>query len=158
MSSRHPVLILLALAATLSLGTAAHAAPRAPVPTGPGAGATVSAVPAFGWRPAQKAASYDFQLAADSRFRSPVDGGSVRTSNTYAVPGQALPDGTYWWRVRGVDAGDHAGTWSRARRLNKLWGSTAAMLAPGAGQPLVYPRDPVVLRWSSVPGAWKYRV
>ena len=64
--------LLAALAAgALAVAAPAHGALTAPVLLNPGAGATVEALPAFGWAPVAGADSYEFQVAADQNFNSP---------------------------------------------------------------------------------------
>ena len=95
---------LLALV-VLVLGGTAHALPRAPVPLGPANGAGVSSFPAFAWSAVTGAEEYEFQIAADPGFNSPVLGGGkddFRTKNLRATLTQTAPNGTYWWRVRAI--------------------------------------------------------
>ncbi len=56
----------------------AAAAGRLPAPrqASPSDDARVESVPAFGWKPVQRAARYEFQLSADAAFKS-----IVRTSS-----------------------------------------------------------------------------
>jgi hypothetical protein len=137
---------------------AAQAAPKAPALSAPKNAAAVSAMPGFSWKAAGGAAAYDFVLAADAKFSSVVDHGRVTTKNTYAVPDKTVANGTYWWRVRSIDAGDHAGRWSKARRFRQVWGAAPALYGPVAGAGVSYPSQPLILRWARVPGAWKYEV
>jgi hypothetical protein len=75
--------------------------------------ASVNSAPVFTWQPVRRAAKYEFQLSADSGFRSIITGGSVDTMNTATTLERSLPDGGYHWRVRAVNASDNAGRWSR---------------------------------------------
>ena len=133
----------------------------APQQRSPEAGAQVRAVPSFSWAPVPGAERYEFQLAADRSFESIVLGqgkGSFQTWNTFATVVGTLADAEYFWRVRAIDAKDRAGRWSTTRQLTKRWGVAPTLLGPVGGQSLTYPGDPLILRWSSVPGAYKYAV
>jgi hypothetical protein len=167
-----PVELLLVLIAAVAVwltilgldGELAGAAkPKLPAPRqlSPATGASVQSVPTFSWRPVSKAAKYEFQLSADPAFESIVLGhgrGSFFTRNTSASVDEALADGAYYWRVRAIDARDHAGRWSRVRSLTKRWSSSPVLLEPRAGESVTYPQTPLVLRWAPVDGAFKYVV
>jgi hypothetical protein len=152
------------LLAVLSLGygaSAASAAPRAPALTGPADNATVQSVPAFAWKPVRRATAYEFQLAADRGFGSIVGGrgrGSFQTGNTYATVDISVPDGAYYWRVRSIDEKRRAGRWTTPRRLHKDWSAAPRLLGPADDAEVRWPGSPLVLRWSSVPHAFKYQV
>jgi hypothetical protein len=104
----------------------------------------------------------EFELSADPRFRSIALGsgfgtGAFRTHVTAATIDKSVPDGTYYWRVRGITASDGSGAWSPTRRIFKAWTIAPAILGPDAGS-VSWPADPLVLRWSAVPYATKYLV
>ena len=93
------------VAAVLVVAVPSHAALTAPVPEGPADGASVAALPAFSWTPVAGAERYEFQIAADPAFNSPVLGSNFDrffTRNTSATLVKAVPNGSYWWRVRAV--------------------------------------------------------
>src|SRR4051812_17555598 len=97
----------LAAAIALATATSAQAVDNAPlsVPAAlaPTAGVTTDAVPAFAWSPVSAADHYEFQIAADAGFNSPVLGrGSddFTTQNTRATLLKTIPNGTYYWRGR----------------------------------------------------------
>ena len=83
-----------ALTATLLALAGAHAGPAsaaarlaAPRQASPAADAVVEAMPSFAWKRVRSAARYEFQLSADSAFKSIVLGqgnGSYQTPNTAA--------------------------------------------------------------------------
>ena len=104
------------------------------------------------------AAKYEFQLSADSAFRSIVDRGSFETRNTFATIEDTLADGNYYWRTRALDSRDRAGSWSGTRSVVKRWSNRAALLSPANGASVAYPGTPLVLRWQPVPYAHKYLV
>lgn len=147
------------LATQAALAGAATSRIAAPRQVAPADGAGVNAVPSFSWRAVKRAAKYEFQLAADPAFKSIVGGlgsGSFFTRNTFASVTEALADGRYYWRVRGVDARDHTGRWSDVRSIAKRWGAGPVPLGPPNGGTVSYPRQPLVLQWAPVPGAYKY--
>ena len=96
---RHFRFFLAALAAAaFAFAAPAHGALPSPVVLGPGANASVPTLPAFSWSPVPGADSYEFQLAADQNFNSPVLGrgeGSFTTRNTRATLRKTLPNGKY---------------------------------------------------------------
>jgi hypothetical protein len=157
------LLTLITLLGTLVVVGAADArALRAPAPTSPANGARAQQLPAISWNAVRGAASYEYQVAADSRFNSIALGrgpgkGTNRTYNLSATLDKAVPNGTYYWRVRGLTAKGKVGKWSRTRRIVKSW-STAPQIVGGNGAAVSWPTNALVLRWSSVPYANKYIV
>jgi hypothetical protein len=133
----------------------------APRQLSPAPGATVKAVPSFAWARVPGAIKYEFQLAADDDFRSSVLGQrrtSLFTANLFASIDRALSDGSYFWRVRAIDKRSRAGRWTKARSFKKEWGQPPTLLAPVAGAPVAYPGESLLMRWTPVPRAYKYRV
>jgi hypothetical protein len=154
-------ILLIALAGLLiSAETASARAPNAPALQGPANGATVQSLPTFTWRAVSKATAYQFQLAADTRFGSIVQSqlgkGSIETTNTAASLEKAVPNGTYYWRVRTV-SGKSSGPWSRPRRLVKAWSAAPQLLGPNAST-IDWPAQPLVFSWSTVPYAVRYQL
>jgi hypothetical protein len=146
----------------------AAAAKRLPAPrlTAPAEGAAFKVAPTFAWAPVKRAARYEFQLAADDKFESIVGArrdGSFKTNNTFATVPTALADSppghSYFWRVRAIDARNAAGRWSRTGKMVKSWPDTPTLLEPadGAGA-AIGAANPMVLRWTRVAHAFKYRV
>jgi hypothetical protein len=156
-------LILLALACLLALGGVAEARSlRAPVPVSPANGARVQQLPAISWNAVGGAAAYEYQIAADPRFNSLALGrgsgrGTAQIHNLSATLDKTVPNGTYYWRVRGLTPKGRVGTWSRVRKIVKAW-STAPQITGGNGVTISWPSQALVLRWSSVPYANKYIV
>ena len=110
-----------------------HVGPRrddspTPKPLMPAPGAPSETIPVFGWSPVANADHYEFQVAADSGFNSPVIGSNEDhfvTRNARATLKRTIPNGTYYWRVRAITK---AGASRRGRRPSS--GST-----PGRGPP-----------------------
>ena len=159
--------ILPALFATV-LAVAAASAPAAtnsplaaPTALSPAGGTTVQTVPPFAWTPVQAADHYEFQLAADAGFNSPVLGhGSddFTTQNTRATVLKTIPNGTYYWRVRAIGAGGSVSAWTAGLSFRKSWTAAAALQSPAGGAGLSFGTDPLKLGWSAVPGAANYLV
>jgi hypothetical protein len=154
------VLALLA-AASLFVGGTAQGVPKTPVLTGPSAGVSVGELPAFAWNAVAGAEEYEFEIAADSGFNSPVLGGGkddFRTKNLRATLQQTVPNGTYWWRVRAIGRNGGASAWSRGRSFTKRWGTSTVLQSPDSGATIVYPSTPLQLSWAPVAGARTYLV
>jgi hypothetical protein len=158
--------ILPALVATVLIAAApAQAVPNSPLPTpdllSPASGAVVDSVPAFSWSPVASVDHYEFQVAADSGFNSPVLGkgaDSFATSNTRATLLKTFPNGTYYWRARSVGADGSVSPWSPGRAFRKSWTASAALQTPAAGTSLSFGTDSLKLAWSGVPYAANYLV
>jgi hypothetical protein len=154
-------LILVALLGILTTtGVADARGLRAPSLQSPRNGVSVQALPTFEWAAVTKATAYQFQLAADPHFGAIVQSGfgkgSIETSNTAATLEKAVPDGTYYWRVRSI-AGKSSGPWSPPRKLVKAWTSPPQPLGPN-GTTVSWPAQPLVFSWGSVPYAVKYQL
>lgn len=160
---RSATLAVIVFVVGLACASSAQAALRAPGVQAPSAGANVASMPSFTWRSVKGAARYEFQLAADSRFRSIVLGkglgrGAQLTSNTSATLTKTIPDGTYYWRVRGITKKGRAGRWSKSRSVKKEWKTAPTLVAPANDTAVSWPSLPLVLRWSAVPHATKYLI
>jgi large repetitive protein len=146
--------------AFLTAGPARGAVGR-PTQTGPASGAVVQFLPAFAWTPVAKADKYEFQISADAGMNSPVLGDgkdAFFTRNTRATLLKTIPNGTYWWRVRASNAAGESSAWTQPRSFRKLWNLVPALQSPTSGSALSFPANPVVLKWSGVPGAAHYLV
>jgi hypothetical protein len=155
------VLLIVSLVLAASQAGPAAAAGRLPAPRqrSPADDARVESVPSFAWKSVRRAARYEFQLSADAAFKSIVQGyRAPQIANSYASVEKALADGSYFWRVRAITAKKRAGRWSSVRTIVKRWTATPHLTAPGSGATVTYPSTPLVLRWETVPNAYKYRV
>jgi hypothetical protein len=157
------LLVLCSLMVTISQPGVAIAKGRlaAPRQISPSDGSAKQALPTFSWARVKRAAQYEFQLAADRRFKSIVLGpghGSFKTRNSFATVDGALGDGTYFWRVRAITARAKSGRWSRVRALRKDGLSAPALVGPADGDIVRSGSDALVLRWAPVAGAYKYFV
>src|SRR5215213_551993 len=116
--SKIRVLLAALAVALITIAPAASAGPAAPDLIGPPPGETVSFLPVFSWNPVAGAVKYNFVLAADSAFNSPVYQ-VLGTKNTRATPDITQKNGSYWWRVQAVDANGNTSAWSDARSIEK---------------------------------------
>jgi hypothetical protein len=149
-------LFIATLAVLLVAVAPAASAPAVPTTVAPASGTEVDGLPRFAWDAVSGAARYEFQLSADSAFNSTQ--ASFFTENTRATLDKTLPNGTYWWRVRSVDASGAVSGWSAAWSIDKDWGDAPTLTAPANGAAVVYPTTPLTLRWSAVPRAAEYEL
>ena len=149
------------LIAVLALIPAASSRPSVAAPRllGTQSAPAQSRLPTFAWTAVRGVDHYEFQIAADARFNSPILGsvGHFTTRNTRATVSKTPPNGRYWWRVRAVTKGGAVSRWSTGS-LNKRWNVSPTLLSPGSAAGIDYPTDPLVLSWSSVTGASEYEV
>lgn len=80
--------------------------PLAPTLTSPMNSATLRQSPTLRWTPVSGGVLYEIQIDTDSSFGSPD---FIFTSRSSSYRLAALPDGTYYWRVKTKDV---AGNWS----------------------------------------------
>ena len=149
-------LIALSLAGAVEAGGVAT-----PRPAGPPSGAANPELPPFVWRASKGADSYEFQIAADRGFNSSVRGlrnNRFDTSNTRATITTAVPNGTYWWRVRAVTKTGQVSGWSTPRSVRKAWTAAPQLRGPVNGARVSFPSQPLTLSWSPVQRAAKYLV
>jgi hypothetical protein len=152
--------VILVLVALVSVAPAG-AAPATPVPVTPADGASSAFLPAFGWGIVAGADRYEFEIAADPGFNAPVLGSQwdhFFTKNTRATLTKVVPNGTYWWHVRAVDAEGSVSDWSPAQSFTRNWASSPDLIAPADGATVTFPAQPFRLAWHPVAGAAKYSV
>jgi hypothetical protein len=81
----------------------------------------VQTPPVLGWRPVAGATLYRVQVARDAAFTTIIDEALATHLNYVPWQGRldAMPYGSYWWRLRGEDsANTPVGDWSAPRRFN----------------------------------------
>jgi hypothetical protein len=150
-----------ALAIALVSIAPAGSAPAVPVPVMPADGESFAFLPAFGWSAVSGADRYEFEIAADPGFNAPVLGSTFDhffTKNTRATLTKVIPNGTYWWHVRGVAADGSVSNWSSALSFTRSWASAPTLAAPTNGATITFPVQPFRLSWTPVAGAAKYSV
>jgi len=158
---RTPLALFFA-AVALVLATSAHAARLAtPKPLLPAAGAASETIPLFGWAPVANADHYEFQVAADSGFNSPIIGSQedhFLTRNTRATLKRTIPNGVYYWRVRAITKAGAVSAWTKPQQFKHAWTGAATLQTPATGIGLSFPADPLKLSWGAVPYASSYLV
>ena len=154
-------LLLISACALSSAGAVEAGGVAAPRPAGPPSGAANAELPPFVWRASKGAESYEFQIAADRGFNSSIRGlrnTRLDTSNTRATITTAVPNGTYWWRVRAVTKSGQVSGWSSARSVRKAWTAAPKLRGPVNGARVSFPSQPLTLSWAPVQRAAKYLV
>jgi hypothetical protein len=113
----------------------------------------------FHWSAVRKVDHYQFQLASDRKFHAPVLGGAgnFSTYSTSATLSETLPDGTYWWRVRGIHKNGNVSKWV-THAFRKVWGDAPKLQSPANGASISFPTQPLLLTWTPVLGAVRYKV
>ena len=161
MQMRSPLALFFA-AAALVMATSAHAAKLPmPKPLMPAPGAASQTIPVFGWAPVANADHYEFQVAADSGFNSPVIGSNEDhfvTRNTRATLKRTIPNGTYYWRVRAITQAGAVSPWTTPQQWKHAWTGAATLQTPVTGAGLSFPGNPLSLSWGAVPYAASYMV
>jgi hypothetical protein len=149
------VALALVLAAPGGAAVDGLSAPHAQGPTSTSA----TDIGALHWSAVGAADHYDFTIAADPAFNSPVLGnaGHFSTRNTQATLARLLPDGKYWWRVRAVSAAGAISGWS-VSSVTKKWSAAPQLLAPANGASVSFPTQALLLSWRPVIGAVRYEV
>jgi len=108
-------------------------------------------IPSLEWRATEGAAYYRVEVTIDPTFNS-VDH-TYTTYNTSLTPNDAIAQGTFYWRVRGVDAETHEGTnsaaWSFVMRI-----PAPELVSPVDGTTVTVP----TLGWQATEGAAYYKV
>jgi hypothetical protein len=151
-----------AAAVLFTTGAQSIAAPTAPVASSPCAGTSVDSLGAFKWGAVASATHYEYWVSGDSAFQTPAYGSSngpneFTTNNTRGSLLNTLANGTYWWKVRALNASNTAGAWSSACSFNMDWADQPALVAPDDTATVTYP-TPLLLNWNPVNGAARYSV
>lgn len=128
----------------------------APTLVAPGNGVAVTVItPSFQWQAAQGATYYQIEVATDDSFTADVLVFQATTFDLSITPTRALPNGQLFWRVKGMDAGDHAGT------VSATWTFTKVIPGPA----LVSPADGITVmvitpsfQWQAASGAVYYHL
>ncbi len=149
-----------AVTVLLAVSSMAQAGVGTPGLRSPRNRAVVQSLPAFTWGSVGGAATYEFEFSPVRNFSSNVSGfatNPVSLTNTAITNDQAIPNGTYFWRVRAVNAKDVPGRWSPVRRLVKRWNTAPKLKSPVSAK-ITWPTSPLLLSWSTVAHAVNYRL
>ena len=135
-------------------------APAAPGIVSPADGAVAAPPVTFDWTDVTGAASYTIQIDEISQFGAPLVLSATTTASQLTT--SALPDGTWFWRVRAVNSAGTAGDWSAVRTI-QVQSTPPPPPPPVPGAPLlVSPADgaqvaqPFTFDWSDVAAAAWY--
>jgi C1A family cysteine protease/predicted phage tail protein len=96
---------------------------RPPILSAPGLNApsngslTMDSTPEFSWYAVTGAADYEFQIASQNTFSSPIE--TTVVAATSYTPSNPLPYGVLYWRVRSRNTSGEPGTWSGYRSLTQ---------------------------------------
>ncbi|MDU0312317.1 hypothetical protein RKE38_01360 [Phycicoccus sp. M110.8] len=133
-------------------------------PTGltPTNATSAPSAPLLSWDAMSYSAKYEVEI-----YKNPGDAlsptnrvASITTRSSSAVPTTALPAGSYGWRVRRIDINGNGGSWSA--EVNTALASFTVqapkplLLSPTQGSTVQ--SSTLLLSWTSVPGATRYRV
>lgn len=111
------------------------------------------------WGDVPDAAGYTVEVSDNPGFSRTI--WTADTTQAIAVPEVLLPDGSYWWRVRAVDAAGTHGIWSDVARVAKTWPnqiSGTRVSATPTGAAASFTALNPYLFWNPVPGAKSYDV
>ena len=123
------------------------------------------------WEPVIGARSYQLQVSLNQDFA----GGSVLDGIVYSTrysPPETFDNGSYFWRVRPIDANNNAGPWSGAFRFTRAWpidpfdangeegipgvSNPPVLVAPANGANLT--NDPMTFDWEPIDRASEYQL
>jgi hypothetical protein len=108
----------------------------------------------FSWNRVIEAASYHLQVDDNAGFGSPTI--DTTTSSLDHTPASALPDDTYYWRVKAL-AGDRESAWSEVRDFRVLSPPGTPVLNSPANHSDVCDTRPT-FRWQAVDTATAYLI
>lgn len=136
--------------------------PAAPTLVSPATNTSFNVLPTLKWNsPAGGPFSYEIQVATNNTFTSLIAGAPfvvpVNTTSFDALP--ALDDGTYWWRVRALNADLAPGPWSASRSF--IYDTDAptnvpVLLTPANGAIFTGPLPRFT--WRAVSGFTRYEI
>jgi hypothetical protein len=126
-----------------------------PVPTPVALEGIQPSTPTLAWTPVHFAATYQVEIFPEGSNVARLTITSKQVKWAARSASQALPKGTYEWRVRRADAQSRFGGWS-ARSPFEVAATPVTLESPIAGA-LVAPRD-VVLTWQAAQESSDYRI
>ncbi len=124
----------------------------------PAPGSSLSeSTPTLRWDTLPGATAYELQLSSDELFAATIVSESRLTANSFGVK-SALPENTFYWRVRARDDANHWGKWSATRSfvINLTGNLPPNLLAPANG---VFLSDHFpTFEWGAVDDAQAYHL
>ncbi len=136
--------------------------PSAPTLLTPAFGAVV-ADPSLSWEPVAGADTYQVQINPNQDFTNNMTTDTIVKGAAYSPP-VALPNGSYWWRVRPIDATTpgHKGDWSAAWLFRRPAPDAPTVVAPldinGGADGIADVAGPPTLSWTPVDHAAYYEL
>lgn len=126
------------------------------VTLGTAASGVITEPPLFSWSEVAGAAKFELQLSRDEEF----DAARSQTMTVWGTgtewakdQGKRLPSGTWYWRVRAIDAAGQGLTWSPVQTFT-LNPPRPTVTTPGDGDVVV---GSPLLQWATVNGACAYQ-
>jgi hypothetical protein len=133
--------------------------PSVPTLVSPANGATVTDIE-FDWDPVPGARTYDIQVSPNGDWANNITFSANVKGTRYSNP-TSLNNGSYFWRVRAVDAANNNGAWSAERQLTRAWSPRPVLVSPVNGDvnvgQLTFTWEPIrhaayyQLEWSTDP-------
>lgn len=113
----------------------------------PDDGESVTGLPTFSWTPQAFAREYVLEVYKDGdlNFSSANRVVNVTTPHTSYTPDDALPAGTYAWRLRREDADNRDGPWSPGRTFTLTGGNAPTLVTPA--NDTTFNNDRIVYDW-----------
>jgi len=124
---------------TFRIDTQGPAIPQLNAPSD--GGSTNENKPSFDWSDVTDAASYDFQADNSSGFEDSEVSQTGLTNSEYTAM-SSLPDGVYYWRVRGRDMVGNYSDWSETRSFSII---TVGSVEDADGN--IYPTKKIDSQW-----------
>ena len=151
-----PLVVVVALVASLFSVNVASAVPPTVAPTGlqPADGDTAGGNPSLSWNALSGVERYRIQVSTVDNFTSTVI--NTYTYNTTFTPTSQLASGAYYWRVAGANGSD-IGPYSATRTFDMGLDLPEAS-SPADGADLAFPTDAPTFAWGAVAGAKSYVV
>jgi hypothetical protein len=128
-------------------------------PANPTTSASTLRLPILSWDATAFAKNYQVEIyrGVDPTYPGgSQEGPTLTTTYPAATPSDALPAGTYSWRVRQVDADGNTGPWTPGTPNFTVGATAPSLITPGDGASI--PTTSLVFGWSSVPDAVRYKV
>jgi hypothetical protein len=110
----------------------------------------------FAWPTVTNATDYEIQISKTPTFTLPLVDGE-KTGGLPALDNFVLPStGTFYWRVRGINAIGAPGAWSATRTVIHVLPSAPVLVAPVNNSSTILKQP--TFSWKPVTGAVKYQV
>ena len=110
--------------------------------------------PVLSWQPVGGAATYELQVSTSNTFTTTLVSVKGLTASTYAPP-TSFARGTYYWRVRPIDATGQTPTWQSMSvwRFTRSFSAKAGQQLPADGATV---SEPLFFQWTPARQAQSY--